>query len=99
MHHTGFVVFSNAFFGQGTGAIFLDNVGCSGTESRLLDCAHNEIGTHDCSHFEDAGVRCQPVTTPPPCKSVLDFSQHTLLLFYVQCVEMEKSDWLVELLN
>ena len=57
-----------AGFGQGTGSIWLDQVACVGTEARLADCPANPIGTHDCSHFEDAGVRCQPVTTPPPCK-------------------------------
>jgi hypothetical protein len=36
----------------------LDNVGCSGAESRLIDCSHNAIGSHDCSHSEDAGVTC-----------------------------------------
>ena len=70
-----------AGFGQGTGSIWLDQVACAGTEARLADCPANPIGTHDCSHFEDAGVRCQPVTTPPPCKSMLDFSQHAPLPF------------------
>ena len=33
---------------------------CSGDESTLLDCLNEEeIGTHDCSHSEDAGVRCE----------------------------------------
>ena len=55
---TGAVAFSNAEFGQGTGPIFLENLLCSGTESRLVDCAHNGIGNHNCDHREDAGVRC-----------------------------------------
>ena len=49
-----------AAYGQGTGPIWLDNVQCSGTEARLVDCPANAIGSHNCIHFEDASVRCQP---------------------------------------
>ena len=56
---TGAVAYSFARFGGGTGGIFLDNLGCSGTESRLLDCTHPAIGYHNCNHNADAGVRCQ----------------------------------------
>ena len=24
----------------------------------LLECGHDPVGVHDCSHSEDAGVRC-----------------------------------------
>ena len=48
-------------FGQGTGPIWLDNVHCTGTESRLDQCPHNGIGTHNCIHFEDAGVQCTSI--------------------------------------
>ena len=47
-----------ATFGQGDGAIFLDNVYCIGNETRLADCQHQGIASHDCSHYEDAGVVC-----------------------------------------
>ena len=55
---TGATAFSLAFFGQGTGAIWLDNVECTGNETRLYDCQNTGIGVHNCSHIEDGGVRC-----------------------------------------
>ena len=58
---------SFAAYGQGTGPILLDDVACSGTESRLIECRASPITTHNCVHFEDASVRCQP----PPRMSTL----------------------------
>ena len=57
-----------AGFGRGPGPITLDNVGCVGTEARLIDCPANTIGTHNCDHSEDAGVICTPVIIPGPGK-------------------------------
>ena len=45
-------------FTNGAGQIWLDQVACRGTETRLIDCPANPLGTHDCSHIEDVGVRC-----------------------------------------
>ena len=44
--------------GGGTGPILLDDVDCRGDESSLSQCYHDGIGNHDCTHFEDVGVRC-----------------------------------------
>ena len=45
---------------NGVGQIWLDNVQCRGTETNLFSCTHSPVGTHNCVHSEDAGVRCQP---------------------------------------
>ena len=54
--HTGATAF---IFGQGNESIWLDSVVCTGNETRLYDCQNTGIGVHNCSHFEDVGVRCQ----------------------------------------
>ena len=51
------VVKSRAFFGEGTGPILMDNVGCTGNETSLFECQHLQCH-HDCSHREDVGVDC-----------------------------------------
>lgn len=40
------------------GGILLDNLGCAGTETRLIDCPHNGLNIHNCVHSQDIGVRC-----------------------------------------
>ena len=47
-----------ARYGQGTGQIWLDNVGCVGTEPDLFACPHIGIGSHNCRHSEDASAGC-----------------------------------------
>ena len=39
-------------------SILLDNVVCTGSESNLVQCGHNPVGTHNCDVTETAGVRC-----------------------------------------
>ena len=51
--------FSNAFYGQGSGIIYLDNVQCSGSELDLFDCPGDT--SPSCTHVDDAGVRCNPI--------------------------------------
>lgn len=40
------------------GAIHLSEVRCSGQEPSLWKCPHKNITAEDCSHSQDAGVRC-----------------------------------------
>ena len=79
---TAIEVVGEAAFGMGTGPILLDEVTCSGEESQLFECGSNGIGEHDCSHTEDAGVRCTGTW-----KSTL--VKHTLCNMYAFCSEQE----------
>lgn len=46
-------------FAEGSGAILLNDVVCSGAELRLFDCPASPLGANNCSHSDDAGVRCK----------------------------------------
>uniref|UniRef100_A0A3P9DRI5 SRCR domain-containing protein n=1 Tax=Maylandia zebra TaxID=106582 RepID=A0A3P9DRI5_9CICH len=50
---------TKARFGQGSGRVWMNEVGCTGRESNLFECRQSGLGSHDCSHSEDAGVICQ----------------------------------------
>ena len=49
-----------AYFGTPANhSILLDDLVCAGGESTLLDCQSSGIADTDCTHTEDAGVRCE----------------------------------------
>ncbi|XP_062569350.1 neurotrypsin-like, partial [Saccostrea cucullata] len=47
-----------AYFGPGTGRVWLDRVQCQGTEPSIFDCRHTGYGKGYCAHISDAGVTC-----------------------------------------
>ncbi len=56
-----------ATYGQGTGPITLDDLGCIGTEATLFDCSNSGVGNHNCAHSEDAGAVCGGAYLYIPC--------------------------------
>lgn len=56
------IPFRNAEFGEGSGPIFIQTLGCTGTEHQLvgpLGCQlGSPVGVHSCDHSRDAGVIC-----------------------------------------
>ena len=49
-------------FGSGaTGPVWLRQVNCTGSESKLSHCMHPGAGNiGNCSHIQDVGVKCNP---------------------------------------
>ena len=58
LFYTDSSAYSSAHFGQNSAIIIaLDDVACTVSESRLIDCPYDS-NTADCTHSEDAGVQC-----------------------------------------
>ena len=39
----------------------IENVQCNVSESHREECPSSDVGDHDCSHSEDAGVSCKGI--------------------------------------
>ena len=50
----------SAFYGQGTGVIWMDDVKCTGEETALSQCRHRGRRATECGHLEGASVICIP---------------------------------------
>ncbi|XP_043919572.1 deleted in malignant brain tumors 1 protein-like [Protopterus annectens] len=53
-----------AYFGSGSGTIYLSNLKCSGTETSIFQCSTDLWGKSSCQHSNDAGVICSGATLP-----------------------------------
>lgn len=45
-------------YGRGRGTIWMDDVRCRGTETKLYNCPHYGWGRHNCGHHEDVSIYC-----------------------------------------
>lgn len=55
--------YTHGVFGHGTGPILITDSLCSGDEMNLSSCEYNTITTQ-CSHGNDAGVKCYNASSP-----------------------------------
>lgn len=49
---------------DGSGQIWLDDMRCTGSESKLKYCSHAGWGTENCNHGEDVGILCNNNNSP-----------------------------------
>ena len=76
--YTGGTVIRGGYSAPSTPPFWLDDVGCTGSESRLDMCPHPGWGQHNCAAQEAVGVRCsgtRQIPEPPPApKPATDLS-------------------------
>lgn len=83
---TAQTVKSGAFFGQGQGDIWLDDVNCLGNETSLVHCQRPSFGENNCGHGEDAGVVCAGII------SIISLLASSLLFFSTQFTQCHTVD-------
>ncbi|KAL4217663.1 Deleted in malignant brain tumors 1 protein-like [Mactra antiquata] len=52
-------VYPNAYFGQGSGNVIIDELSCTGNEEDIADCKSKAWMLNSCTHANDVGVRCE----------------------------------------
>ena len=73
----------NAFYGEGSGQIWLDYVYCTGTELTIEECYHNGWGYEDCFHGQDAGVEC--LNGKIDLRTYICMYVHLIVCTYIPC--------------
>ena len=58
MDFKGVIPHHSSYFSNASAPILLDNVNCNGSETNLLQCAHNGLGIHNCDSSQTAGISC-----------------------------------------
>ena len=79
------VTVPRAQFGQGTGAIHMDDLQCTGSEASIFDCPYSGWGRGNCKkHDEDAGVICSSGRSKRKSQGVnlVTNSKHDFVLVY-----------------
>jgi len=66
----------NNVYGAGSGSIFMDDVGCSGSETSLADCYHRGWGIDNCAHSEDVAIECYVPTTTTVGMNIVVYNVH-----------------------
>lgn len=52
------IKYAGSYFGEGQGAILMDNVHCTGKEKDIAGCSFSGWGNHNCRHSKDVSVKC-----------------------------------------
>ncbi|XP_062512306.1 scavenger receptor cysteine-rich domain-containing group B protein-like isoform X1 [Corticium candelabrum] len=92
---------SEAFYGQGSGKIWMDDVRCRSSNLRLGSCSFSGWGIENCDHSEDAGVICDHLpdypTTDAVTTSTPSSSKTVTRSYYPTAVAVSEGD--VRLVN
>ena len=85
--HNGHRVVDNVY-GAGSGAIFMDDVDCTGSETSLADCNHRGWGSHSCVYSDDVAIECYVPTTATVGMNIVVYNvQNFRNNDYLQCTD------------